>query len=59
VKAGAKLFRDRSNADFTQGVLRRIKPGTPIGSALPKEDAEALKRALADVGTVVEIELEE
>ena len=59
VKAAAKVFRERANADFTQGALRRIKPGTPIGSALPKEDAEALKQALADVGTVVEIALEE
>lgn len=59
VKAAAKVFREGSNADFTEGALRRIKPGTPIGSALPKEEAEAFKQALADVGTVVEIQLEE
>ena len=59
MKAAAKVFREGSNADFTEGAFRRIKPGTPIGSALPKEDAEALEQALADVGTVVEIQLEE
>src|SRR5205823_2772072 len=58
VKATARLFREWVNADFTQGALRRIKPGTTIGSAMPKEKAEAFKQALAQVGTVVEIELE-